>query len=55
MGEPSERKDERTVGAGYYIECETVDIWEREIVLQWIREHGDEVVCSVFCTFCTSF
>ena len=55
MGEPSERKDERTVGAGYYIERETVDIWEREIVLQWIREHGDEVVCSAFCAFCTSF
>ncbi|KIK05402.1 hypothetical protein K443DRAFT_3888 [Laccaria amethystina LaAM-08-1] len=42
MGESSERKDERTVGAGYYIERETVDIWEREIVLQWIKEHGDK-------------
>jgi hypothetical protein len=54
MGESSERKDERTVGAGYYIERETVDIWEREIVLQWIKEHGDKAVCSAFRAFYTS-
>ncbi|KAF8156907.1 hypothetical protein B0H34DRAFT_783174 [Crassisporium funariophilum] len=42
MGQPNERKDERTVGAGYYIPRKDVDRWERDIVLQWIKVHGDQ-------------
>jgi hypothetical protein len=44
IGEPNERKDERTVGAGYYITREQVDRWSRDIVLEWIKEHQNDVV-----------
>ena len=39
VGEPNERMDERTVGAGYYITQEQVDRWNRDIVLEWIKQH----------------
>lgn len=48
MGEPSERKDERMVDPGYYIDREAVDLWERDIVLQWIKDQGDKVVRSTY-------
>jgi hypothetical protein len=43
VGEPNERNDERTVGAGYYITREQVDRWSRDIVLEWIKEHHNVV------------
>ena len=39
IGQPNERKDERTVAPGYYITREQVDLWSRELVLEWIKEH----------------
>jgi hypothetical protein len=48
MGQPNERQDERTVGDEYYIHRETVDRWERDLVLQWIKEHSDEIVSFTF-------
>jgi hypothetical protein len=39
IGEPNERKDERTVGAGYYISREEVNLWSRELVLDWLKEN----------------
>ena len=39
IGQPNERKDERTVALGYYITQEQVDLWSRELVLEWIKEH----------------
>lgn len=42
IGEPNERKDERTVGAGYYISREEVNRWSREFVLEWLKEHEKE-------------
>lgn len=43
-GQPNKRQDEQTVGDGYYIPRETVDLWERDLVLQWIKDHGNEIV-----------
>ena len=40
--QPNERKDERTVAPGYYITREQVDLWSRELVLEWIKEHEND-------------
>lgn len=42
IGQPNERKDERTVAPGYYITREQVDLWSRELVLEWIKEHEND-------------
>lgn len=36
--------DERNVGAGYYMTREQVDRWNRDTVLEWIKEHEKDVV-----------
>ena len=50
IGAPNECKDERTVGAGYYISREEVDRWSREFVLEWLKEHEneDDIVSSFY-------
>lgn len=56
IGEPNERKDERTVGAGYYITREQVDLWSRELVLEWIKEHeNDADIVSLILLIFTPF
>lgn len=57
IGEPNERKDERTVGAGYYISREEVNRWSREFVLEWLKEHenDDEIVSAIFLKYLNSF
>jgi hypothetical protein len=42
IGEPNERQDMRTTGAGYYISREEVNRWSREVVLEWIKEQRVE-------------
>lgn len=42
IGDPNERKDERTVGAGYYISREDVDRWSRALVLEWLKDHEND-------------
>ena len=44
VGSPTNRKDERMVGEGYYITREQVDLWNRDIVLEWIKQHQNEIV-----------
>jgi hypothetical protein len=44
VGSPNERMDERTVGVGYYITREQVDRWNRDIVLEWIKQHQNDIV-----------
>ena len=44
VGSPNNHKDERTVGEGYYITREQVDLWNRDIVLEWIKQHQNEIV-----------
>ena len=44
VGLPNERMDERTVGEGYYINREQVDRWSRDIVLEWIKQHQNDIV-----------
>ena len=48
VGEPNERDDERTVGAGYYLTQEQVDCWSWDIVLEWIKEHHNDTVSCLF-------
>jgi len=56
IGEPNERKDERTIGAGYYITREEVDCWSRELVLEWIKEHeNDDDIVSLILLVVWSF
>ena len=43
IGDPNERKDERSVGAGYYISREEVNRWSWEFVLEWLKEHENDV------------
>ena len=54
VGEPNEREDERNVGAGYYMTREQVDRWNRDTVLEWIKEHEKDVV-SCFVLFIMFF
>ena len=50
--DPNERKDERTVGADYYISREEVNRWSREFVLEWLKEHeNDSEMVSIFIYF----
>jgi hypothetical protein len=53
IGKPNERKDERTIGAGYYISREKVDRWNREFVLEWLKEHqnGNDIVSIILPLF----
>ena len=44
VGLPNEHMDERTVGVGYYINREQVDRWSRDIVLEWIKQHQNDIV-----------
>lgn len=50
MGDPNERKDERAVGAGYYISREEVDRWSRALILDWLKENenDDEIVSYIY-------
>ena len=49
IGEPNECKDERTIGAGYYISQEEVNHWSWEFVLEWLKEHeNDTEIVSPF-------
>ena len=43
IGDPNECKDERSIGAGYYILREEVNRWSREFVLEWLKEHENDV------------
>lgn len=47
IGEPNERRDERDTGDGYYISREEVDRWNRASVLEWIKEHANDVVSFI--------
>jgi hypothetical protein len=47
VGVPNELKDERTVGAGYYLTREQVDRWSRDIVLEWIKQHQNDIVSPI--------
>ena len=44
VGSPNERMDEKTAGIGYYITQEQVDRWNRDIVLDWIKHHQNDIV-----------
>ena len=43
IGDPNERKDKRSIGAGYYISREEVNHWSQKFVLEWLKEHENDV------------
>ena len=47
VGEPNELKDERTVGVGYYLTREQVDRWRQDIMLEWIKQHQNDIVTPI--------
>lgn len=51
VGSPNERMDERTVGVGYYITREQVDRWNRDLVLEWIKQHQNDIVSPFLLVF----